>query len=459
MSKSCVILAAGDGKRMNSSKPKVLMEVAYEPMLAWVIDAVQSAGIADIAVIIGNQAEQVEAFLKNNDKYAGCKTFLQAERKGTGHAVMQAESFLREHGGDVLVLCGDAPFIDSDTLNKAYELHKSENRTNTTVSADVAAPQGYGRIVRDIFNSSKLSRIVEEKDCSEAERSITEVNSGVYWFDTAALLETLPKLTTENANGEYYLTDVVELLEESAGVYKTENACSVIGANDRKGLQAVNDIAWELHKSALQDGGVDFIGESYIGRNVTVGKDTVILPNSIIRGKVTIGEGCTIGPNSLIENCTVGNGTVLNNVQAFSSEIGNNVRVGPFVHLRPNTTLKDSVKIGDFVETKNAVIGEKTSIAHLSYIGDSDVGKGVNFGCGCVTANYDGVKKYRTVVGDNAFIGCNTNLIAPVTIGENAMTAAGSTISKDVPPNSLAIERASVVVKEDWKGNALRKKV
>jgi bifunctional UDP-N-acetylglucosamine pyrophosphorylase/glucosamine-1-phosphate N-acetyltransferase len=369
---------------------------------------------------------------------------------------MQAEAFIRESGGDVLVLCGDAPFMDSATINAAYDEHKRNNRCVTVISSDVANPFGYGRIVRR--NNDALHGIVEEKDCDNSQREITEVNSGAYWFDSAALLEALPKLTCENKNGEYYLTDTVKLIS-SAGAYKSPDNRLVKGANDRRGLRELNHIAAQTMIEFHTDNGVDIIGDSsIIGKNTVIGRDTIIMPNTIIKGDTVIGEGCVIGPNTLIEGCKIRDNVTLNNVQAFDSTMEDNVKVGPFVQIRPGTVLRKGVKIGDFVEVKNSDIGENTSIAHLTYIGDSDVGSGVNFGCGCVTANYDGVNKHRTVVGDNAFIGCNTNLIAPVKIGENATTAAGSTITKDVPADSLAIERGQMCVKENWPKNKLRKK-
>jgi bifunctional UDP-N-acetylglucosamine pyrophosphorylase/glucosamine-1-phosphate N-acetyltransferase len=421
--KSAVVLAAGDGKRMNSLKPKVLAEVAFEPMLDWVLSAVIESEIVrkNIAVIVGAGADMVERHLEK--AFPRVNTHLQEQRKGTGHAVMQAEEFLKSRGGDVLILCGDAPFVDADTINRAYELHKSGRREVTVVTADLDNPTGYGRILRDEVGD--LVGIVEEKDCTEAQRQIREVNSGAYWFDTAALLRSLPRLTTANQNGEYYLTDTVKLLRNNAGAFKTANSRLTLGANSRRDLRALNNIAFEAIIERHCDNGVDVIGECYIARNVTIGRDTVILPNTVIRENVVIGKGCSIGP---------------------------------FAHIRPNSTLADGVKVGDFVEVKNSVIGEKSSIAHLTYIGDTDVGRGVNFGCGCVTVNYDGVNKARCTVEDNAFIGCNTNLIAPVTVGENAMTAAGSTINKDVPPNALAIERAELKMRENFKLNSQRKK-
>jgi len=454
MQKTCIILAAGDGKRMKSEKPKVLMEVAFEPMLIWVIDSAVEAGIEKIGVIIGNNAELIKERLQ---KYDNIETFLQAERKGTGHAVMQAERLLRERGGDVLVLCGDAPFMDAKTINGAYELHKSANNAVTVITAEIEKPTGYGRIIRD--EGGRLTAIIEEKDCGIEHLAIKEVNSGAYWFNVEKLLEVLPKITAENNSGEFYLTDTVELLKGRSGAYKTANQKVTFGANDRKALRRLNKIAAEMIIDGHLDDGVDIIGESsVIGRNAIIGRDTLIMPNTIIKGDTVIGKGCVIGPNTLVEDCRIGENVVLNNVHASGAVIRDGVKAGPFVQIRPKTVLKSGVKIGDFVEVKNSEIGENTAIAHLTYIGDSDVGKGVNFGCGCVTANYDGVNKFRTTIGDNAFIGCNTNLIAPVNIGENATTAAGSTVSKDVPADSLAIERGDLVIKDNWEKNYLRKK-
>ena len=326
----------------------------------------------------------------------------------------------------------------------------------TVITADIDDPQGYGRIIR---SSGEFTAIREQKDCSPAEAEICEVNSGAYWFSAKALLQTLPKLSTNNAAGEYYLTDCVEMMSRRQA-YKSANPDIVLGANTRGALLELNQLARLRKLSRLMDEGVSFITLDgiIIGTDVRIGCDTTILPNTVILGNTTIGKGCTIGANSHIENCTIGDNVQLNNVQAYDSVVENNVKIGPFAQLRPGTTIREGVKIGDFVEIKNSDIGVNTAVAHLTYVGDSDVGRGVNFGCGCVTANYDGINKFRTKIGDHAFIGCNTNLIAPVEVGENASTAAGSTVTKNVPANSLAVERGQMRVIENWGKNALRKK-
>lgn len=456
---SAVILAAGEGKRMKSSLPKVLCRVLEEPMLGWVLDSVTEVGFSpeSVGVVVGNGAEKVTEYMPEK---GFTRAFLQSERKGTGHAVMQALPLINE-SENVLVLCGDAPFIDAQTIKLSLEEHVAASNAVTVVTAEVSDPTGYGRIIRG--ENGNFLCITEQKDCSENEKKIREINSGVYWFNASALAKALPKLETSNASGEYYLTDTIEILRAeglNAGVYRAENPQIVLGANTRANLLALNEIARKNVIEKHLENGVEFICTDgiIIGKNVEIGAETLIYPNTILRGTTKIGSGCTIGPNSLIENTVVGDNSELNNVQAYNAAVGNNVKVGPFVQLRPDTILHDGVKIGDFVEVKNSEIGEKTCIAHLTYIGDSDVGQDVNFGCGCVTANYDGINKFRTVIGNHAFIGCNTNLVAPVEIGENATTGAGSTITGNVPPDSLAVERTETKIIEHWEKNSRRKR-
>ncbi len=457
MNTGVIILAAGDGKRMKSARPKVMCEVLEKPMIGWVIDSLYEAGFSseNIGAVVGNGAETVEKYLNTVNI---SRTFLQAERKGTGHAVMQAAEML-DTTDNVLILCGDAPFMDAETIKASLSAHTESESSVTVVTAEIENPTGYGRIIRGA--DGDFLRITEQKDCTEEEKLIKEINSGVYWFKSEALKKALPELKTANAAGEYYLTDTIGIIRENGGktsAFCTENADIVLGANSRKDLLKLNTIARTRIIEKHLDNGVEFVSTDgiIIGKDVKIGQDSKILPNTILRGNTTIGEGSVIGPNSVIENCKVGNNVNLNNVQAYESEISDGVKAGPFVHLRPGTILHEEVKIGDFVEVKNSEIGFRTSISHLTYVGDSDVGKDVNFGCGCVTANYDGLNKFRTVIGDHAFIGCNTNLIAPVEIGENATTAAGSTITKNVPPESLVIERGQAKVIENWEHNSKR---
>jgi len=456
MADNVLILAGGQGKRMKTTKPKVLLEVLGSPMLEWVIGACENAGLSQICVVKGYEAQQIDDYLCG--RY---ETVLQAERLGTGHAVMQATDFLNKNiDGNTLVLCGDAPFIDKDTINGALALHKQDNCAVTVVTSVIGNPTGYGRIIR---TENGISGIVEHKDCTPEQLKINEINSGCYWFETKALLSVLSELTPNNAQGEYYLTDCIELLLKKgrkAQAYSSENPDVSLGANDRAGLLKLNDIARMKIINRHLDNGVEFtcLDGVIIGKDVTIGGGTHIKSGSQLFGKTSVGEGSVIGPNTILTDTVVGDNVILNNVQANKAVVEDKATIGPWVQLRPDSVVKKSAHIGDFVEIKNATIGERTAVAHLTYVGDSDVGANVNFGCGCVTVNYDGENKFRTVIGDNAFIGCNTNLVAPVKVGKGAYTAAGSTITGDVPDGALAIERGTTVIKEGYADTKLQKR-
>ena len=450
-----IILAGGQGKRMKADIPKPLFKVLGEPMLEWVISACEDAGVSDICVIKGFKGEMIDEYL--NGRY---KTALQAERLGTGHAVMQAVPFLKEDDSDnTLVLCGDAPFIDAKTIEEALVIHKQQKNAVTVITAELNEPKGYGRIIR---TDKGISGIVEQKDANEEQLQIKEVNSGAYWFRTADLIGLLGKLTNNNVQNEYYLTDTISIAlaeGKNAGAYKSENPEIILGANDRKDLLELNNIARMAVIDKHLANGVEFICTDgvIIERSVEIGVGTQIQPSTILRNGTKIGSGCIIGPNALADDCTIGDNVVFNASQAYSSTIDSGVTVGPYVHIRPDSHIKSGVHIGDFVEIKNSTIGEKTAIAHLAYIGDSDIGKKVNIGCGTVTVNYDGISKSRCVIGDNCFIGCNTNLIAPVKLGKAVYTAAGTTVTRDVPDYALAIDRGVMKVNEGYTLRKLKK--
>lgn len=456
MGKDCaIILAAGEGTRMKTTKPKVLAEVLFKPMLDWVVDKTKQSGIEDICVVVGHLSDDVATHLEK-----GIETVIQKERLGTGHAVMQAGNFIAAHGdANVLILAGDAPLIDAETISQALKFHKQTGNSATVISAKVDNPFGYGRIVRDQHGA--LLKIVEERDASDAQKSIAEVNSGAYWFNAQALLSALERLQAfrkiagEKASKEFYLTDAIEILlglKLSATAFGARTPNVVLGANDRVQLAGLNEIARldELRRHMINGVSIPCADGIIIGPDVEIGTDTVILPGTILRGRVQIGCGCTIGPNSLVENSEIGNNVVLNSVQCYQSKVSDSAEIGPFVRIRPGTVIGEKVLIGNFVEIKNSSVGKETKIAHLTYIGDSDVGSDVNVGCGCATANYSGKEKSRTVIKDGAFIGCNTCLVAPVSVGKNAYTAAGSTVTETVPDNALAIARSKQVNKKDW---------
>jgi bifunctional UDP-N-acetylglucosamine pyrophosphorylase/glucosamine-1-phosphate N-acetyltransferase len=443
-----IILAGGQGKRMKAEIPKPMFKVLGEPMLQWVIKSCEEANLSNLCIVKGYQAEIIDEYI--DGKY---ETVLQSERLGTGHAVMQAIPFMQKNlDGNTLVLCGDAPFIDADTIKNSLELHNRENNSVTVITSMLENPHGYGRIVRE---GNTITSIVEEKDATIEQKQIREVNSGAYWFKTAELIEALGELTQNNSQGEYYLTDTVFIAINKgrrANAYLSENPNVVLGANDRKGLLELNTIARMNVIDKHLENGVEFacLDGVTIGRDVKIGLGTEIKKGCMLMGNTVIGENCVIGADTELTNTQVGNDTILNHVIATDSVVGNHVKIGPYVQLRPNSKICDGVKIGDFVEIKNSTIGENTAVAHLTYVGDSDVGKNVNFGCGCVTVNYDGKVKNRCTIGDNCFIGCNTNLIAPVTLGKGVYTGAGSTITKDVPDFALAVERADLSTVKDY---------
>ena len=450
--KCAIILAGGKGTRMKTDAPKVMCEVIFEPMIKYVVDVVKDAGADDICVITGYKHEIVEGYLSSYD--SEIKTALQEPQLGTGHAVMQARDFISAHrDDDILILNGDGPLMDADTINKAYDYHKQNNNAITLISAIVEDTDGIGHIKRD--ENGVLERIIEHKDANEEQKKINESNAGTYWFNGSELLYALDRITNNNAQNEYYLTDSLEILIKkgmNAGAYVCENNEAILGANDRKQLNILNNIMRRNINDSLMLDGVDIqcTDGVMIGKDVKIGGSTRILPNTIILGNTVIGDGCVIGPNTYIKDSEIGNEVILDNCKVTDSKIEDGADCGPFVKVRAGSVLKKGVHIGNFVEVKNSVVGEGTKSAHLTYIGDSDVGKNVNFGCGTVTSNFDGKEKSRCTIGDGAFIGCNTNLIAPVKVGELAYIAAGSTITDDIPDEALSVARAKQVNKEGW---------
>ncbi len=453
MSVCSIILAAGEGKRMKSKKAKPLQIAGGKALVDWVLDATKSAGAERNVIVIGHMADSIKEHLGEDVEYA-----YQFEQLGTGHAVMQGIQPIENESGTVMVVCGDTPLVTANTLKSAYDEHICANRAATVITAICDDPTGYGRIIRKDGN---VVKIVEQKDATEEEKAIKEMNSGMYMFDIQKLKGALSKLGNDNAQGEYYLTDVIEILINSGdtiGAYVADYD-ETLGVNDRIQLSNADCLLNKRTVARLMREGVCVLNpESVrIDASVKIGCDTVIYPNTILEGETIIGEDCIIGPNTRIKNCKIGNKTEVQSSVAMDSQIGDNTSVGPFAYIRPNSKIGNDIKVGDFVEVKNATIGNGTKISHLTYVGDSDVGERVNFGCGTVTVNYDGVNKHRTVIEDDCFIGCNTNLVAPVTVKKHSYTAAGSTITDEVPEESLAIARARQVVKEGWRKTKYRK--
>ena len=443
-----IVLAAGQGTRMKSDLYKVLHPVCGKSMVAHVIDNISELGANRIVSIVGHGAEKVEETLGEKSEYV-----LQTEQLGTAHAVQQAEALLGRLEGTTIVVCGDTPLIRSETMRALIEHHKASAAKATILTAITDHPTGYGRIIR--AEDGQVLRNVEQKDATLEEQQVTEINTGTYCFDNQALFEALKKVRNDNAQGEYYLPDVIGILQGEGAVvsaYATEDFSETLGINDRVVLAEAEQVMRKRLAEKHMRNGVTIINpeNTYISADAEIGRDTVLQPGSMIEGDTIIGEACTIGPNSQIVNSVIGNQTTIRSSVVLESTIGANTTVGPFAHIRPETNLGNHVRIGNFVEVKKSTFGNGSKAAHLSYIGDATIGSDVNFGCGTIVVNYDGKNKHQTIVEDEAFIGCNSNILAPVTVGKGAYVAAGTTVSKDVPSDALAIGRARQENKEDY---------
>ena len=435
-----VILAAGKGTRMKSALPKVLHKVGGKPMVQHVLDAAKEAGTTRNVIVIGFGGEKVKETIGEQ-----AEIVVQAEQLGTGHAVRQAEGVLSGVEGTVLVLCGDTPLLTGSLLKKLCKEHEVSGAKATVLTAIMPDATGYGRIIRD--KAGNVAKIVEHKDATEEERKVQEVNSGIYCFDKKALFDALTKVGCDNAQGEYYLPDVLEILKdqgEKIWATAADDYEETLGINSRVQLAGAEKILRRRKNVELMDNGVTLLDpdSTFVDADVVIGKDTVIYPFTWLEGKTIIGENCIIGPSSRFSDVKIGNNVTAQFTYAHECEVADDVTMGPYVHLRPDTKLSEKVKIGNFVEVKNSNIGVGSKLPHLSYIGDCDMGNGVNMGCGTITVNYDGKNKYRTNIGDNVFVGCNSNLVAPVSVSDGAYVAAGSTITKEVPEDNLAVGRA-----------------
>lgn len=440
--RNAIVLAAGKGTRMKSSLPKVMHKILGQPMIGHVLTHLNEVHTDKNIMVIGHGAEIIEEYLKDQVSFA-----YQTEQKGTGHAVMTAIDQL-DPTGDTVLLYGDCPCVQSETIEWLFESNKDYDLT--VLTAFFFDPAKYGRIVRD--KKQRVKKIVEFKDCSNAELKIKEINTGIYCFKNEKLIKHIKEITCNNAQNEYYITDLVEIfLEHELRVQaiSVKDNDEVMGVNDRQDL--LNAQRWIQKKINTKwiESGVTFINplSTYISLQTTLEEDVILYPNTYLEGKTHVGKGSVILPGSFIIDSTIGENVKVDACRITDSTVGNNVNLGPYAHLRGHTVIGDDSRIGNFVEMKNAHVGKKTRCAHLTYIGDAEVGEDVNFGCGVVTVNYDGKNKFKTKIGDHAFIGSNVNLIAPVSVGNNAVVAAGSTIDEDVPDNDMAIARQRQVNK------------
>ena len=435
-----VVLAAGQGTRMKSKLYKVLHPVCGKSMVEHVIDNINTLNTNRIVTVVGHGAEMVKETLGNKSEYV-----LQAEQLGTAHAIQQADQLLGSLEGTTLVVCGDTPLIRPETMQALFDHHQKTNAKATILTAITDNPTGYGRILRD--STGQVSQIVEQKDATEEQRLVKEINTGTYCFDNKLLFETLKLVKNDNAQGEYYLPDVIEILQkqgEMVSAYVTNDFDETLGVNDRFALSQAEELMRARINERHMRNGVTIINPAttHISSEAIIGSDTIIQPGTVIEGKTVIGEDCVIGPNSHIVNTTIGDRTTIHSSVLVDSIVGNETAIGPFAHLRPESSLGDKVKIGNFVEVKKSSLGNNSKVSHLSYIGDAEVGQNVNIGCGTITVNYDGKNKYKTTIEDDVFVGCNSNLVAPVTLKEGSYVAAGSTITKEVPSDALAVARA-----------------
>ncbi|WP_318767192.1 bifunctional UDP-N-acetylglucosamine diphosphorylase/glucosamine-1-phosphate N-acetyltransferase GlmU [Lactiplantibacillus carotarum] len=448
--KNAIIMAAGKGTRMKSKLVKVLHQVCGKSMVDHVLTQVEATHMDRIVTIVGHGAQDVERALGDRTKYAE-----QTEQLGTGHAVLQAESLLKDAEGMTLIVSGDTPLFRAETFEELFEYHQAKGASGTILTSEAPDPQGYGRVVRNHLGI--VEKIVEQKDASKEEREIHEINTGVYCFDNQKLFAALHEVTNDNAQGEYYLTDVIQIMKDQGDVvaaYRMADFDESMGVNTRSALaQATKVMQKRINEQHMADG-VSIINpeDTYIDAGVKIGADTIIEPGVLIKGHTTIGEDCLIGAHSEIHDMVIEDRVRVTASFLEDSIMHADSNIGPYSHLRPQAEIGEHVHLGNFVEVKKAKIGDRTKVGHLTYVGDATLGKDINVGCGVVFVNYDGVNKHHTNVGDSAFVGSNSNIIAPVEVADHSFIAAGSTITDDVNFHDMAIARSRQTNKPDfWK--------
>ena len=437
------ILAAGKGTRMKSNLPKVLHHLAGKSLIERVLSCTQELKPNRRLIVVGHQSNLVEDSLKNHQDL---DFVLQQPQNGTGHAIQQLSHRLKGFNGELLVLNGDVPLIREETLSSLLKFHKQSNASVTFLSASLDTPTGYGRVFTD--ESGLVKEIIEERDCTNEQRKTKLINSGIYCFDWQQLSDVLDLLSNQNSQNEIYLTDTIGLLKKAIH-FEVDNPFEIKGINDRFQLSECEHYIQEKLKSSWMRMGVSFIDpiSCSLSEDSSFGMDVIIEPQTHVRGKCNIGNGCHLGPGSIITNSTLAENVLA--VHSFINEatIGNNTSIGPFAHIRPESNISKNSKIGNFVEIKKSFIGEGTKINHLSYVGDSALGKNINIGAGTITANFDGKNKHRTIIDDYSKTGANSVLVAPIKIGSHVTIGAGSTISKDIPDKSLVVERSKAIIR------------
>jgi bifunctional UDP-N-acetylglucosamine pyrophosphorylase/glucosamine-1-phosphate N-acetyltransferase len=445
-----VILAAGKGTRMRSSRPKVLHGLAGRPIIDHVLRTAEALRAESTTVVIGHGADDVRAALAGRP----LSFVVQSPQLGTGHALLQAEPVLAGKSGTVLLLYGDVPLLQANTLSRLLDHHRARKAAATILTTDLSEPYGYGRIVRDPHG--RVARIVEERDASGDERKITEINSGIYAFDLAPLFASLQQLATDNSQGEYYLTDLVAMYRQRGLAVDTLNLDSpgeLRGVNSRADLSELSAIVRQRRNHEVMLAGVTLEdpASTFIDADVRIGADTVLGPGVMLQGATQVGERCQIQAGTRITDSRLGNDVVvLDHSVILGSRVGDGARIGPFAHVRPDSVIESDAHVGNFVELKKTTLGRRSKANHLAYLGDATIGEGVNIGAGTITCNYDGVAKHPTIIEDGVFIGSDSQLVAPVRIGSGAYVAAGSSITRDVPADALGIARAKQENKPGW---------
>ncbi len=447
MKHSALILAAGAGTRMKSSKPKVAHTIMEKPLVRWVIDAVHKAGVEQVVSVVGFGRDVVEPLV------ADTSIVVQEEQLGTAHAVQVAQSAFEDKSGSLVVLSGDSPLVSSETVEKLFSIREDEDAAVVVLTMDVDDPFGYGRIIRD--TNDEVCGIVEQKDCNSEQVKITECNSGFYCFDTQFLFEALREVSSDNAQNEFYLTDVISIARTKGKKVlglKAQDPRECLGVNSRVQLAQATKILQERINLFHMNNGVTIMDPSttWIGPDVEIENDTEILPMSFLMGKCKVGSNSVIGPQSRLTDTTVGNNCTIEETIALESVLEDDVSTGPRAYLRPQTHVCKGAKVGTHVEIKKSTIGPGSKVPHLSYIGDATLGKDINIGAGTITCNYDGEKKWPTTIEDDVFVGSDVMLVAPVTIGEGSLIGAGSVITKDVSAGALGLGRARQTEIAHW---------
>ncbi len=455
MKKYALILAAGKGTRMRTEMPKCAFPILKKPMISYIVENIEKSNINEICVIVGHKKDVIEDILKDRVIYAE-----QTEQLGTGHAVLSAAPLLADKEGVTFILPGDMPLMEYPLMNKLLRAHQEMGNDLTVVTMHMDYPKGYGRIVRNEYGI--VTGIIEENDCNESQKLIKEVNSSVYMVDNKLLFETVKKIQKNDRKGEFYLTDIVNLMhkEYKVNTFMVRNPMVTMGINDLFGISVAEKYLRESINKGHMLNGVSIVNPETvtIGHNVVIEEAVWIYPNTTIMGNSVIKKGAIVGPNTEIVDSVIHEKAEIRHSIILDSIVHENTTIGPFAHLRNHAEIGKNNRIGNFVEVKKSTTGEGTKAAHLIYLGDSTIGKNVNFGCGSVTVNYDGVKKHQTIIGDDVFVGCNVNLVAPVKVGNRVFIAAGSTVTHDIPNGALAIARNKQINKDDYAKHFIKPK-